>query len=100
MLASVGVTLKVIFLLSWHRNENASAVRVMFTNQPAPNALSSAAGPPLTVGTTTSAVGAGGCVGGTAVGGIAVGGGTSVGAWVGTTVTTTVSTITSGVAVG
>ena len=72
----------------------------MFTNQPALNILSTATGPPLTVGTTTSAVGAGGWVGGTAVGGMGVGGGASVAACVGTTVTLTVYTITAGVAVG
>ena len=53
----------------------------------------------LTVGTTTSAVGAGGWVGGTAVGGMGVGGGASVAACVGMIATLSVSTITSGVAV-
>src|SRR5690349_10190807 len=96
MFGSVGLTLKVISLLSWQRRAKSLRVRIRSTNQPAPSALSAAI-----TALPDAAVGAGGWVGavsaarvgGTAVGcGSGVDEGTSVGGWVGTTVTTTVST--------
>src|SRR5690349_8710115 len=98
MFGSVGLTRKVMSLLSWQRRAKSLRVRVRSTNQPAPSALSAAINE---LSGAAATVGAGGWVGaasaarvgGTSVGcGSGVDEGTSVGGWVGTTVTTTVST--------
>src|SRR6266487_1465937 len=101
MFGSIGLTLKVTSLLSWHRKAKSFLVRVIFTNQPAPKISSTVIGPPLVF--ASAAVAAGGSVVGACVAGTSVGGGrgvtegTSVGAWVGTTVTTTVCRTTAAV---
>src|SRR5512145_3375174 len=104
MFGSVGLTLNVICLLSWHRREKSFRLRVMPTNHPAPSTSSTVMGPPVaSVGATTAgAFVAAACVGstttvtttGATVGGTGVGG-TSVAAWVAST--TTVCTTTTGV---